>query len=379
MGNTYNQPPETPFCDLQGPGHHGLAMVQLYLMPATFLCVLIFGLPLNLLSLWVFCHRMKRWTRSTVLIFNLALADASWLLALPFIIFFHLDRLDWTLGPDLCKALRLLYHNYFYLSICFVCAVSLDRYLAIVHPLRSMALLGARRQTCALCVATWLITLVLSAPVAHMTLVQTCPGANRSVCTLTGESLPYSLFSSIAGFLLPLACICCCCALSVRELRRLPRRLMQPPQQQQPQAQAPPPHQLPHRPLPPPPHHRRWRRLVRALSAALALFALFYLPYHLSRNAAIAVRATHPRSPASWRTADLLFAVAMCVCSLNACVNPLFSCFVGRQFRRECRDALRAALWRPRCPRGGGGGGEAPKGAAVTSRGHPGLTAVAPL
>ncbi|XP_059917589.1 P2Y purinoceptor 3-like [Gadus macrocephalus] len=357
MGNTYNQPPETPFCDLKGPGQEGLAVIQLYLMPVIFICVLILGLPLNLLSLWIFSHRLKRWTRSTVLIFNLTLADASWLLALPFLIYFHLDRLDWTLGPDLCKAVRLLYHNYFYLSIFFVSSISLDRYLAIVHPLRSVALLG-RRQTVLLCGAVWLVTLALSVPVAGMTIVQPCPGINRSVCTLyvlldvTSVSLPYSVFCSITGFVFPLVSICYCCVRSVNELRHLPCL---------------------HRP------HHKWRRLVRVMSAVLIIFSLLYLPYHLIRNATIVMRAVYPDTPAAWRTADLLFSLEMCVCSLNTCINPLFSCFAGQQFRRELHDTFQT-LWRRRADVKSAAAPslKSDRGAVTRSR-SPGVSAVVPL
>ncbi|KAM4618229.1 P2Y purinoceptor 4-like [Polymixia lowei] len=287
-------------------------------MPAFFTGVLILGLPLNLLSLWIFSRRLRRWTRSTVLLFNLTLADTSWLLALPFLVQYHLDHLNWSLGLPLCKAIRLLYHNYFYLSIFFVTCISLDRYLAIVHPLRSLALLG-RRQTCLLCVTIWVVTLAISIPVSNMTLTQRCPGNNRTICTLymlleeTGSSLPYSLFCSFTGFLFPLVSICYCCLRSVKVLR--------------------------HRPGLPFPHFRQ-RRLMRVLSAVLVIFALFYLPYHLSRNAVIAMRAVYPDSSASWRPTDLFFSLEMCFCSLNTCINPLFSCFVGRQFRREFRDTF---------------------------------------
>ncbi|XP_035520898.1 succinate receptor 1-like [Morone saxatilis] len=282
-------------------------------MPSFFLAVLILGLPLNLLSLWVFFHRLRRWSRSTVFLFNLTLADTSWLLALPYLINYHLDHLYWKLGLTFCAAVRMFYHNYFYLSIFFVTLISVDRYLAIVHPLRSLVLLG-RRQTCLLCVAVWVAALILSIPVATMTLIQTCPGSNRTVCTLyillseTGESLPYSLFCSLIGFLFPLLSICYCGLHSVRELR--------------------------HRSCRPDPHNKQ-RRLRRVLSAVLVLFALFYLPYHLSRNAAIVMRVVYPDNPASWHNADLAFALEMCFCSIITCVNPLFSCFIGGQFRKE--------------------------------------------
>ncbi|XP_033490202.1 succinate receptor 1-like [Epinephelus lanceolatus] len=318
MGNTQvHQLPEATFCDLNTGA---LPVVQLYVMPSFFLAVLILGLPLNLLSLWVFFHRLRRWTRSTVFLFNLTLADTSWLLALPYLINYHLDDLYWKLGLPLCMGVRMFYHNYFYLSIFFVTCISVDRYLAIVHPLRSLVLLG-RRQTCLLCVVVWVGTLLLSIPVAGMTLIQTCPGSNRTVCTLyillseTGESLPFSLVCSAIGFLFPLFSICYCGLRSVRELRLRPRR-------------ADP--------------HNQQRRLRRVLCAALVFFALFYLPYHLSRNAAIVMRVVYPDSPASWRQADLAFSLEMCLCSFITCINPMFSCFMGRQFRREFHGTFAA-------------------------------------
>ncbi|CAB1322579.1 unnamed protein product [Coregonus sp. 'balchen'] len=329
----HNQP-EQAFCDLSSPGQEGIRVVQLYLMPAFFLVVLILGLPLNLLSLWIFSHRLKRWSRSSVLLFNLAMADTFWLLALPFFIHYHLNGLHWGLGVSLCKILRLLYHNYFYLSIFFVSCISVDRYLAIVHPLRSVVLLS-RRQTYLLCAVIWTVTMVISIPVAHMTLLQRCPGdSNRTVCTLyiylddTEESLPYSISCTCIGFLFPLASICYCCLRSVRELRLRSR---------QPQV-----------------HNSKGQhlRLTRVLTAVLIVFALFYLSYHLSRNATIVMHAMYPGRPASWQSADLAFCLEICLCSLNTCVNPLFTCFVGRQFRKELQDTFGFAwLQLRRCKR----------------------------
>ncbi|KAM8890661.1 P2Y purinoceptor 3-like [Spinachia spinachia] len=351
MGNTQVQPAEEAFCDPDTNG--GLSVIQLYVMPSFFLAVMILGLPLNLLSLSVFFHRL-RWTRSTMFLFNLTLADTSWLLALPYLINYHLDRLYWKLGLPLCMAVRMFYHNYFYLSIFFVTCVSVDRYLAIVHPLRSLVLPG-RRQTSLLCVAVWAASLILSAPVVAMSWIQTCPGSNRTVCPLymllsdTGESLPYSLFCSTVGFLFPLLSISYCGLRSVTELRRRP---------------------CCRDPL------GKKRRLRRMLSAALVLFALFYLPYHLSRNAAIVMRAVYPHSPASWRRADVAFAFEMCLCSLITCVNPLFSCFIGRKFREEFQAAFSVLFSRLTCAQAAsvgskrsrprGTGGERPRMSAVS-------------
>ncbi|KAM6960636.1 P2Y purinoceptor 4-like [Aplochiton taeniatus] len=322
MGNHQAQPPEHSFCGLWEPGEQSMLAVQLYLMPGVFLGVLIMGLPLNLLSLWVFSHRLKRWTRSTVLLFNLTLADTSWVLALPFLIQYHLAQVTWSLGQPLCQAIRIFYHNYFYLSIYFVTCISLDRYLAIVHPLRSMVLLG-RRQTYLLCVAVWLATMAMSVPVVTMSETQQCPGDNRTICPLymmledPDQSLPYSLCTTFFGFLLPLVAICYGCLRSVKELKSLPSFARQ---------------------------FNRGRRLARVLSAVLILFAVFYLPYHLIRNATILMRVIYPDSPGLWQRTDFVFSLEMCFCSLNTCVNPIFSCFVGHQLRREIQDTLNGLL-----------------------------------
>lgn len=315
------QPQEEAACNLDSGV---LSMVELYLMPYFLLAVLIVGLPLNLLSLWVFFHRLQRWTRSTVFLFNLTLADTSWLLVTsPFFISYHLD-MDWKLGWALCVGVRMACHNYFYLSIFFVTCVSVDRYVAIVHPLRSLTLLD-RRQTSLLCVVVWVGALLLSIPVATMTLIQTCPGSNRTICTLyvlqsdTSKSLPFSLVCSTIGFLLPLMSICYCGLHTVRKLRNRPSR-------------ADP--------------RNKQRRLRRVLSAVLVLFTLFYLPYHLSRNTAIAIRAIYPNNPSSWEHADLAYVLEMCLCGLVTCLNPLFSCFTGGQFRKELTGTFAAMLSR---------------------------------
>ncbi|KAL6106615.1 uncharacterized protein ACO6RY_10446 [Pungitius sinensis] len=345
------QPAEEAFCDLDT--NEALPVIQLYVMPSFFLAVMILGLPLNLLSLSVFFHRL-RWTRSTTFLFNLTLADTSWLLALPYLINYHLGRLYWRLGLPLCMAVRMFYHNYFYLSIFFVTCVSVDRYLAIVHPLRSLVLLG-RRQTSLLCVAVWAASLILSAPVVGMSRIQTCPGSNRTVCPLymllseTGESLPYSLFCSTVGFLFPLLAISYCGLRSVSELSR--------------------------RPCCRDPLGKKRRRLRRVLSAALVLFAVFYLPYHLSRNAAIVMRVVYPRSPASWWRADSAIALEMGFCSLITCVNPLFSCFIGRQFRKEFRGAFAGLFSRCPCTQVAS---MRSKRTRMTGRKRPRMSAVAP-
>ncbi|KAJ8002518.1 hypothetical protein DPEC_G00159740 [Dallia pectoralis] len=351
MGIRPPQPHERVLCDLSFPGHEAMRVVQLYLMPAFFLAVMIISLPLNLLSLWIFFFRLKRWNSVAVHCCVSCLPYRSVfrvpcsvfrvpcsvfrvpcsVFRVPCSAFCVLFCLNWLLGLSLCKAVRLLYHNYFYLSIFFVTCVSLDRYLAIVHPLRSAVLLG-RRQTYLLCAVGWAVNTVLSLPLVYMTFLEPCPGLrSHTVCTLypflddPDESLPYSLSSTTVGFLFPLTLIGYCYLCSVRELRLRCRR---------PQVHL---HSS----------RRRSLRLTRVLTSVLILFVIFYLPYHLVRNAAIVIRLLRPDTPVSWQGLDLAFSLEMSLCSLNTCVNALFSCFVGQQFKKELQDMFcPAGLWR---------------------------------
>ncbi|XP_040927174.1 uracil nucleotide/cysteinyl leukotriene receptor-like [Betta splendens] len=201
------------------------------------------------------------------------------------------------MGLPLCVAVRMLYHYYFYLSIFFVTCVSVDRYLAIVHPLRSLVLRG-RRMTCLLCAAVWVSALVLSTPVASLTQIQTCPGSNRTICSLyvlltdTRGSLPFSLLCCAIGFSFPLLSICYLGLRSVRELRRSPFC---------------------------PGRYNKRRRL---LSATLLLFVLVYLPYHLCRSAAIVMRAVYSDNTDSWRIPDLAFSLTQVEAVTPVCSLP---------------------------------------------------------
>ncbi|XP_030646378.1 P2Y purinoceptor 6-like [Chanos chanos] len=306
-------------CDLDAPGDELMRLAQVRVLPGFFLAVFILGLPLNLLSLWIPCRHLGRRNRSAIFLLNLAIADTCWLLALPSLIQYHLSGLNWSLGLILCRTVRFLYHCYFYVSIAFVTCVSFDRYLVIVHPLHSATLL-THRHSSLLCLVIWLFSLVQSLPSFFLSVTQHCHQNNRTLCAIYvflpewRWSLAYSVAATCVSFLLPFGAITYCCLRSAAELRR--RRGLRP----------------------------RLRRLTRVLSAIMLFFGLMYLPYHLSRNWAILMRALFPQTRSSWQLADAIFTLDMAVCSLSSCINPLFSCCIGPHFKREFQDAVAGIL-----------------------------------
>lgn len=270
---------------------------------------------MNISVIWILVFRVKRWNRSTVFLCNLVLADISWILTLPFLIYYHLNQLHWIFGDVLCKITRTVYHICYYCSIYFVTCLSMDRYLAIVHPLKSLQVLN-KRQSLLICLSIWIVTSLVSVPVAYTASTQICPN-NKTICSLyvfssfTHISLPLSISCTVAGCLLPFIAICFCYCSSVNKLRKVGLH-----------------------------HFQKRDKLTKLMYSALIIFALLYFPYHLSRNTCIFLRALKPNDTGSIEMADTLFFVEIGVCSLNTCINPLFCFLAGGDFREQvCKIA----------------------------------------
>ncbi|XP_028584994.2 P2Y purinoceptor 1-like [Podarcis muralis] len=324
MEQTSSQKPEADFC---GSTDTLLDTIQRTLIPGTFLFILVAGLLLNVPIIWILAFRMKRWNRSTVFLCNLVFADIMWILTLPFLIYYHLNQLHWTFGESFCKIIRTAYHLCYYCSIHFVTCLGMDRYLAIVHPLKSLWVLN-KQHSLLISSSIWTVTGLVSLPVVYVAGTQACPN-NKTICSLyvfsssTYITLPLSVSCSVAGCLLPFAAICYCYCSSVRKLQDTGLQRFQ-----------------------------KREKLTKLMYSALVVFALLYFPYHVSRNTCILLRAVRPSATQSIQHADTLFLVEMAICSLNTCVNPLFCFLAGGDFREEiCKLASSFCIikrWRNR-------------------------------
>ncbi|XP_020389422.1 P2Y purinoceptor 1-like [Rhincodon typus] len=301
---------ESVFCELDED--QLLFFIQIYVIPLAFLLVLVIGLTMNCLALWVMVHQNKPWNRSTLFLCNLTVADTTWMLTLPFLIYYHFARLHWVFGDFVCKMVRCMYHACFYSSIYFVTCISLDRYLAVVHPLKSIFLLS-RRQSLFVCGGIWVLTTVLSIPSALMNFILPC-SQNQTVCTLyifsdnTEKTLPYTVISTVTGFLLPFVAICYCYWNCTKELKKHGTQ--------------------------------KKKKLFRLMYSVLIIFGLMYLPYHLVRNVCIVLRAFWSNQTQLVYSSDVGFSMEMAICSFNTCINPFFYFMASG----NCKNSLKKTL-----------------------------------
>ncbi|XP_037702711.1 galanin receptor type 3 isoform X2 [Choloepus didactylus] len=148
---------------LDNPGNAGAVAV-----PVVFALIFLLGTVGNGLVLAVLLQPgpgawQEPGSTTDLFILNLAVADLCFILCcVPFqATIYTLDA--WLFGALVCKAVHLLIYLTMYASSFTLAAVSIDRYLALRHPLRSRALRTPRNARAAVGLV-WLLAALFSAP-----------------------------------------------------------------------------------------------------------------------------------------------------------------------------------------------------------------------
>ncbi|KAI9517300.1 hypothetical protein NQZ68_008560 [Dissostichus eleginoides] len=148
---------------------------------------------------------MKPWKSSTVLLFNLAMADFMLIVALPFRVSYYLSGIKWAFGLPLCNiCLFMLALNRSGSSI-FLMAIAVDRYMRVGHPHHAIN--------------------SLSIPKAILQHINTTYCDSFFIKTEASPNLNWHKFVFIFSFYMPLLVILYCTIQIIRHLRR--RKLSQ--------------------------------------------------------------------------------------------------------------------------------------------------------
>ncbi|XP_026534971.1 ovarian cancer G-protein coupled receptor 1 [Notechis scutatus] len=106
------------------------------LSPVIYILVFVVGLPANCLSLYYAYLQVKVKNELGIYLCNLTIADLLYIFSLPFWLQYVLQHDNWTYNELLCKICGILLYENIYISVGFLCCISIDRYLALVHPFR---------------------------------------------------------------------------------------------------------------------------------------------------------------------------------------------------------------------------------------------------
>ncbi|XP_036271787.1 proteinase-activated receptor 4 [Pipistrellus kuhlii] len=284
-----------------------LGWVATRMVPALYGLALVVGLPANGLALWVLATRVPR-LPSTLLLMNLAAADLLLALTLPPRIAYHLRGQRWPFGEAACRLDTAALYGHMYCSMLLLAAISLDRYLAVVHPLRARALRGRCLAT-GLCTAAWLVAATLVLPLGLRQQTFGLPGSDRLLCH---DALPLDAQASywrptficlaVVGCLLPLLATLLCYGATLCSLATEGQRYC---------------------------HALRLTALV--LASALAFFA--------PSNVLLLLHYSDP-GPEDWGNLYAAYMLSLAFSTLNSCVDPFIYYYVSTEFRDKVREAL---------------------------------------
>ncbi|KAJ1065971.1 hypothetical protein K5549_013484 [Capra hircus] len=293
-------------------------------------------------------------TPTNYFIVSLAAADLLLaLLVLPLFVYSEVQGGVWLLSPGLCDALMAMDVMLCTASIFNLCAISVDRFVAVAVPLRYNRQSRGGRQLL-LIGATWLLSAAVAAPV--LCGLNDARGRDPSVCRL--EDRDYVVYSSVCSFFLPCPLMLLLYWATFRGLRRweaarraklhgrAPRRPSGPgppapdasPADPAPDAVAPPDAVA----AEPSAQARRRRRAkitgrerkaMRVLPVVVGAFLLCWTPFFV-------VHITRALCPACAVSPRLVSAVTW-LGYVNSALNPVIYTIFNAEFRTVFRKALR--------------------------------------
>jgi len=124
-----------------------------YVVVVLYLVTFVFGMCGNSLTIFVLLRHHRVRTVANCFILNLAIADDLFLVSLPFMAYSTYAG-QWIFGDVACRLMNAFWGVNLYASVFTMTLMSVDRYLAIVQPLRSL-----RYRTCrkafVVCAVIW--------------------------------------------------------------------------------------------------------------------------------------------------------------------------------------------------------------------------------
>nr|XP_026264940.1 P2Y purinoceptor 2 isoform X1 [Urocitellus parryii]XP_026264941.1 P2Y purinoceptor 2 isoform X1 [Urocitellus parryii]XP_026264942.1 P2Y purinoceptor 2 isoform X1 [Urocitellus parryii]XP_026264943.1 P2Y purinoceptor 2 isoform X1 [Urocitellus parryii]XP_026264944.1 P2Y purinoceptor 2 isoform X1 [Urocitellus parryii]XP_026264945.1 P2Y purinoceptor 2 isoform X1 [Urocitellus parryii] len=286
------------------------------LLPVSYGVVCVLGLCLNVVALYIFLCRLKTWNASTTYMFHLAVSDALYAASLPLLVYYYARGDHWPFSTVLCKLVRFLFYTNLYCSILFLTCISIHRCLGVLRPLRSLRW-GRARYARRVAALVWVLVLACQAPVLYF--VTTSARGSRITCHDTSAPELFSHFVAYSSvmlgllFAVPFATILVCYVL-------MARRLLQPAYGST--------GGLP----------RAKRKSVRTIALVLAVFALCFLPFHVTRTLYYSFRSLD-LSCHTLNAINMAYKITRPLASANSCLDPVLYFLAGQRLVRFARDA----------------------------------------
>ncbi|NWV40106.1 BKRB1 protein, partial [Grantiella picta] len=294
-----------------------------YIAPKYINTVCVIGMLGNVFVLLIYLLHRGPLKTAEIYLMNLAVADLIFLMCLPFWAENISNEFNWPFGNFPCRSISASITLNMYTSIYLLVAISVDRYLTVVHTLNHREI-QSKSMTKGICLLIWFFSILLSIPAFTFRTVKDFPQWNISACTLDFPSPSWetaeSLVRNIVGFLLPSTAIVFLNFSTIRSLQKTAR------EQRALRAKGCKRH--------------RGTKAQRLILTVVLMFHFCWTPHHFF----VFLDTLHHTGVIKgcfWE--ELLnfgeqFAYMLAI--TNSCINPVIYVFVGKYFRQKALEVF---------------------------------------
>ncbi|KAI3373118.1 hypothetical protein L3Q82_006449 [Scortum barcoo] len=286
-----------------------------------FSLVFVVGLLFNIVAIYIFGCTLKLRNETTTYMINLVVSDSLFVLSLPFRIVYYIKP-EWLFESVLCKISVALFYTNMYGSILFLTCISVDRFLAIVHPLRSQTIRTKRNAKLACC-AVWVMVLSGSIPTGFL-LDTTSPNSSTKYCfenyskkQWVSELSKVVVFIEIVGFILPLMINVFCSVMVLRKLRR-PQTISRG-------------------------GSLNKAKVLRMIIVHLLIFCFCFIPYNVNLIFYSLVRSNVLKGCYAEDVVRAIYPIALCIAVTNCCFDPVIYYFTSETIQSSIKS--KSKVW----------------------------------
>lgn len=278
-----------------------------------YVVIFIPGLIANVLALWVFHAYIKETKRAVIFMINLAIADLAQVMSLPLRIFYYLNQ-DWPFGRFLCMFCFYLKYVNMYASIFFLVCISVRRCLFLIQPFKYTDC--KRRYDVYASIVGWLIVGAACLPFPLMRIdtknnsghFNSCFTALPIIEIDNPTSIALVTLAELTGFVLPLIITMICSWKTIMSLRKKNSVLQD--------------------------SGEKTKALKMVLTCTI-VFLICFAPYHITFPLHFLVLSGRIEDCTTRRLILKFHPIALCLASLNCCLDPIIYYFTTDEFRRR--------------------------------------------
>eukprot|EP00062_Callorhinchus_milii_P017765 gi/632970586/ref/XP_007901730.1/ PREDICTED: somatostatin receptor type 5 [Callorhinchus milii] len=297
-------------CENCTAGEVFLSGVRNLLISVIYLIVCAIGLSGNSLVIYVVLRYAKMKTVTNVYILNLAVADELFMLGLPFLAT-QVALSYWPFGSFMCRLVLTVDGVTQFTSIFCLTVMSIDRYLAVVHPIKSTK--WRKPRVAKMINATvWTSSIVVVLPVIIYSELQ----KDLNTCNIDWPepksvwSTAFIIYTATLGFFGPLLIICLCYLMIVIKVKSSRLRVGSTKRR------------------------KSEKKATRMVIVIVAVFVFCWLPFYVLNIVNTIVIL--PEKPIF--VGIYFFGVVLPYA--NSCANPVLYCFLSDNFKKSFQKVL---------------------------------------